>query len=57
MKKKDGEEYWNTQQDIEESEEETEPMMLDEKGDKRCYGSTRYIEDHRWLYFSRSFKG
>ena len=30
--------------------------MFDRKGDKRCYSSTKYDEDLRWLYFSQSFK-
>ena len=29
-----------------------QPMVFDGKDDKRCYGSARYDEDHRWLYFS-----
>ena len=38
------------------SQKKREPMFH-RKGDKYCYGSMISNEDHRWLYFSQSFKG
>ena len=53
------EEYWNTPQNIDDSSgsEEEEGIILNTRSDKRCYGSSKYEKDHKWLYFSQSLKG
>ena len=52
------EEYWNTPRNIDDSSgsEEEERIMLNTRSDKGCYGSPRYEEYHKWLYFSQSLK-
>ena len=49
-------EYWNTPRNIDHSSgsEEEEGIILNTQSDKRCYGSFKYEEDHKWLYFSQS---
>ena len=48
------EEYWNTPPNIDDSSgsEEEKGIILNTWSDKRCYGSSKYEEDH-WLYFSQ----
>ena len=52
-------ENWSTPRNIVYSfgSEEEEVIILNTRSDKRCYGSSKYEEDHKWLYFSQSLKG
>ena len=54
-------EYWNIPREIDESsdsDEEIAPMVLSsQRSDKRCYGSSKYEDDHQWLYYSQSKAG
>ena len=53
------EEYWNTPRNIDDFSwsEEEEGIILNTRSDKRCYGSSKYEKDHKWLYFLQSLKG
>ena len=53
------EEYWKTPRNIVDSSgsEEGEGIILNTRNDKRCCGSSKHEEDHKWLYFSQSLKG
>ena len=53
----DDEYYWSIPCNIDEAsssedDEQAEAVTFSEKGDKRCYGSTTWEEDYKWLYYS-----